>query len=162
VNAALRAHPRDAEAEALRASLRLAKGDLDGAIETAEGVLARAPKDARALEVAAIARAQKGDRARRAPPFRAACSRPSRTRRDTSTNFALFELEGRDYRAAARLFETSLDLSARQRDSGARDRSKPRRALGDERLLARATSAAQRSPDVQRKRRPHRGSFQGA
>ena len=138
VNAALRAHPRDAEAEALRASLRLAKGDLDGAIETAEGVLARAPKDARALEVAAIARAQKGDRDGARRHF----ERLLETEPDAPghlNNFALFELEGRDYRAAARLFETSLDLSPGN-ETAARGIEEAARALGDERLLARATS----------------------
>jgi spermidine synthase len=137
VNAALRAHPGDAEAEALRASLRLAKGDLEGAIATAEGVLARAPKEARALEVAAIARAQKGDRAGARRHF----ERLLEAEPDAPghlNNFALFELEGRDYRAAARLFETSLDLSP-DNETAARGLGEAARALGDERLLIRAT-----------------------
>lgn len=138
---ALAAGSGDAEAEAYLASASLAAGELATALAQAESVLQRAPREARALEVAAIARAQQGDRV----GARALFERLVRAEPDSwghLNNYAIFELEGGDYDAAARRFEAALDLNPRS-EASARGLLEAARALGDLRRLARADRALQ-------------------
>ena len=58
-------------------------------------------------------------------------------------NFGLFELEGGDARAAARLFEQAVELNA-SNQTGYRGLLEAAKALGDARRLARAESGLAR------------------
>jgi Flp pilus assembly protein TadD len=132
----LRAHPGDPEALAFLAWVSLAKGDLDAAVAAAERVLASSPREARALEVGAIARAQKHDREGARQLF----GRLVEMEPDAWghwNNFGIFELQEGEPRAAARLFEAALDLNPAS-EPAARGLAEAARATGDARLLARA------------------------
>jgi spermidine synthase/tetratricopeptide (TPR) repeat protein len=134
--------PGDSEAGGFLASASLARGRTDEALGRAEEVLARDPRAPRALEVAAIARAQKGDRggARRAfevlleaEPYGWA----------HLNNFAVFEMEGGDARAAARLFHQAVSVNPGN-VMGYRGLIEAARSLGDSALRERAEAALRR------------------
>ena len=139
---ALAVAPGDGEAEGFLATAMLARGRRDEALQRSETVLARSPHAARALEVAAIARAQKGD--------------PAGARRAFETllqaepdgwahfnNFGVFEMESGDPREAARLFHQAVSLNPRNVE-GYRGLREAARGLGDGALLARAQAALRR------------------
>jgi spermidine synthase len=134
--AALQISPDDADARALVGYALFAKGAVEEGVALAEQALARDPRCGRALEVLAIARAQKGDRdgARRAFETLVAAEPDGWSHLN---NFAVFELEGGDPRAAARLFEQAVALNPGN-VTGYRGLREAARAMGDERLLARA------------------------
>ena len=132
---ALSVAPGDIEAEALLASAALGKGLKLAAIAIADRVLARDPNETRALQVAAFARAD-DDRA----GARRFLERLVEAEPDIPghwANFGAFELAGKDYRAAVRLFETAADLNPGDPRAylGLREAG---RGLGDPALVARA------------------------
>jgi spermidine synthase len=139
---ALEISPGDAEAEGFLASASLARGRTDEALGRAEAVLARDRRAPRALEVAAIARAQKGDRdgARRA--FEALVEAEPDGWAHLN-NFAVFEMEGGDPRAAARLFHQAVSVNPGN-VMGYRGLSEAARSLDDSALLKRAEAALRR------------------
>jgi Tfp pilus assembly protein PilF len=133
------AAPGDVEAESFVALALLRRGQPRVAVQRAEAVLARAPTAARALEVAAVGHALLGER--------------DAARRDFETlvaahpdgwahlnNYGVFELDGHDYRAAARLFERAVDIYPGN-VQGYRGLLESARALGDEALIQRAEHA---------------------
>jgi Flp pilus assembly protein TadD len=134
--------PGDSEAGGFLASVSLARGRTDEALGRAEEVLARDPRAPRALEVAAIARAQKGDRdgARRA--FEALLEAEPDGWAHLN-NFAVFEMEGGDARAAARLFHQAVSVNSGN-VMGYRGLSEAARSLGDAALGERAEAALRR------------------
>jgi tetratricopeptide (TPR) repeat protein len=108
--AALAVAPEDPEAGALVASIELARGQSREALMRAQAVLSRRPGSARALEVAAVAQAQLSDRAEARRAFEALrAAAPDDW--EALTNFGVFELDGGDARAAARLFAESVALN---------------------------------------------------
>lgn len=139
---ALAVAPGDVEAEGFLASASLARGRPDEALQRAEAVLAREPRAPRALEVAAIARVQKGDRA--------GARRAFETLLETEpdgwahlNNFGVFEMEGGDYRAAARLFHQAVSLNPGNVE-GYRGLREAAQALGDAALVTRAEAGLRR------------------
>jgi tetratricopeptide (TPR) repeat protein len=134
--------PDDAEAEGFLASASLARGRAAEALDRAEAVLARSPRAARALEVAAIARAQQGDRdgARRAFQALLEIEPDGWTHLN---NFAVFEMQGGDPHAAARLFHQAVSVNPGNVD-GYRGLSEAARSLGDRALLRRAEAGLRR------------------
>ncbi len=135
-DAVLRFHPGDADAESLLASARLAEGALDEALDIARRVIARAPRQPRALQVAAIASARTGDRDRARAYFEQLVeAEPDES--SHRTNLGIFELEGGRTTEAARLFESALDLEPTS-ESAARGLEAAASALGDSELAKRA------------------------
>jgi spermidine synthase len=151
--AALSVAPNDEEAQGFLASASLARGRLDEALARADRVLARSPRAARALEVAAIARARTGDRAGARRAFESLVeAEPDGWMH--WTNFALFELESGDPRAATRLFRQAVSINPGHAD-GYRGLAEAARALGDRALARRADAALGRlQADVQKPETP--------
>jgi len=139
---ALEISPGDAEAEGFLASASLARGRTDEALRRAEVVLARDARAPRALEVAAIARAQTGDRAGARRAFEALVEAEPDGWAHLN-NFAVFEMEGGDPRAAARLFHQAVSVNPGN-VMGYRGLSEAARSLGDSALLERAEAALRR------------------
>jgi spermidine synthase len=140
---ALRQNPGDLDAEAFLASSRLAEGNLDEALAEAERVLARDPRQPRALQVCAIALAGKGDRDRARTFFEAlVAAEPDEA--SHRTNLGIFELEGGRPEVASRHFESALDLDPTS-ERGARGLESAARALGNPALLARAQAILSRT-----------------
>jgi tetratricopeptide (TPR) repeat protein len=82
------------------------------ALEQAQAILERHPESTRALEVAAIARAETGDRAGARKAFRKLVAAEPDAWVHLN-NFALFELQGNDFQAAAGLYERAVDINPR-------------------------------------------------
>jgi spermidine synthase len=140
--AALKLEPGSAEAEGLIAAVTLEAGLADDALKMAEAVLARAPHATRALEVAAIARAQKTDRRGAQQAFEALLeAEPNGW--SHCNNFGVFLMEGKDYAQAARMFERSVDIHPGN-PHGWRGLREAALALDDRALLARADAALAR------------------
>ena len=132
----MKLRPGDADAEAFLGSARLAQGATDDALAIAGRVLARDPRQPRALEVCAIASARKGDRAAARSFFeRLVAAEPDEP--GHRTNLGIFELEGGNPQAAAHAFESALDLNPGD-ERGARGLEAAARALGDPELATRA------------------------
>jgi spermidine synthase len=136
------AAPGDAEAEAFVALARLRRGQPREAVERAEAVLARSPAAARALEVAAVGHAMLGEREAARRDFEALVAAEPDSWAHLN-NYGVFELEGHDYAAAARLFERAVDIYPRN-VQGYRGLLEAARALGDEPLALRAERALSR------------------
>jgi spermidine synthase len=132
----LRLHPGDVDAESFLASARLAEGASDEALSRAGSVLARNPRQPRALQVAAIASARAGDR-ERARAFFEQLVEAEPDESSHRTNLGVFELEGGHPGDAARLFQAALDLDPRS-EPAARGLEAAASALGDQALAARA------------------------
>jgi spermidine synthase len=139
---ALEISPGDAEAGGFLASASLARGRTDEALGRAEAVLARDPRAPRALEVAAIARAQRGDRGGARRAFEALVEAEPDGWAHLN-NFAVFEMEGGDPRAAARLFHQAVSLNPGN-VTGYRGLSEAAQRLGDSARLERAEAALRR------------------
>jgi tetratricopeptide (TPR) repeat protein len=140
--AALAVAPEDADAQALLAYARFAAGSVAEAMALAESAVARDPRCGRALEVIAIARVRQGDRGAARRAFEAlVAAEPDGW--SHLNNFAVFELEGGDPRAAARLFEQAVALNPGN-VQGYRGLREAARALGDQRMLARAEAVLAR------------------
>ena len=105
-------------------------------------MLARDPGVVRALEVAAIARAQKGDRAGDRRAFEALVEAEPDGWAHLN-NFAVFEMEGGNPRAAARLFHQAVSVNPGN-VTGYRGLSEAARSLGDPVLQRRAEAALRR------------------
>jgi spermidine synthase len=138
-NRAAAAAPGDAEAESFVALARLRRGQPREAVARAEAVLARAPAASRALEVAAVGHAVLGERDAARRDFEALLSAEPDGWAHLN-NYGVFELEGRDYRAAARLFERAVDIYPAN-VQGYRGLLEAGRTLGDEALVERAEQA---------------------
>ena len=139
---ALEISPGDSEAGGFLASASLARGRADEALGRAEAVLARDPRAPRALEVTAIARAQKGDRGGARHAFEMLVEAEPDGWAHLN-NFAVFEMEGGDARAAARLFHQAVSVNPAN-VMGYRGLSEAARTLGDSPLRERAEAALRR------------------
>src|SRR6185295_11224355 len=117
------------EAEALLAAVCAETGRLDEAVRLASGVVGRAPRSPRALEVLAVARARQGDATGARRAFNALVEAVPDGWSQLN-NFGVFELEARDYKAAARLFMRAVDIHPGNRD-GWRGLQESARALQD-------------------------------
>ncbi len=136
----LRLQPGNADADAFLGSVRLAQGEVDEALAVAGRVLARDPRQTRALQVCAIASARRGDRTAARSFFeRLVAAEPDEA--GHRANLGIFELEGGNSEAAARLFEEALDLDP-ESERGARGLEAAARALGDPERAARARTHA--------------------
>jgi spermidine synthase len=141
-NLAAAAAPGDPEAESFVALARLRRGQPREAVQRAEAVLARAPATARALEVAAVGQAVLGEREAARRDFEALVSAEPDSWAHLN-NYGVFELEGHDYHAAARLFERAVDIYPGN-VQGYRGLLESARALGDDALAERAEQALAR------------------
>jgi tetratricopeptide (TPR) repeat protein len=140
---ALAAAPADPEAAARLASIELAGGHPREALARAEGVLARDPRSTSALEVAAVARAQLSDRPAARRAFEALLA-AAPDDWEAAMNFGVFELEGGDARAAARLFAQSIALNPGN-PRGYEGLRQAAARLGDRPLLRRAEAGLARA-----------------
>jgi tetratricopeptide (TPR) repeat protein len=134
--AVLRLYPGDAEAEAFLASARLLQGAPDDALDLARRLLERVPRQTRALQVAAIACAARGDRDEARAFFEQLVeAEPGES--SHRTNLGIFELESGRPERAARLFQAALDLDPDSRKA-AGGLEAAAKALGDPALEAQA------------------------
>jgi len=109
---ALALTPDDPEALSYVAQASLRREHFPRALEQAQAILDRHPESMRALEVAAIARAQTGDRVGARRAFQALVGAEPDAWVHLN-NFALFELQGNDFEAAAELYERAVDVNPR-------------------------------------------------